>query len=320
MLVVGIGQCSWDCLAVADRYPPANSKCEVRHWQEQGGGPVATALVALSRFGVPGRFLGVVGDDTEGEKIRSCLQREGIETVGLVTRKHASSQKAFIAIENTAGSRTIFWQRPTGSPLLPEELPRDFLDGCSFLHLDGLMKDVSLSAASQARDKGIPVMLDAGSSRPGMEALANSCDYLVAAERFALEMGWDGTMEGFQSFAARFSSAVVTVTLGERGSITRHGRETFALPAFPAVTVDTTGAGDVFHGGYLFGLLQGLSLEDTIRFASAAAALKCGRIGGRAGIPDVASVLRFLDDKGVSLRAWPGVMQTPRDPSKARET
>jgi ribokinase len=307
MRVVGIGQCSWDFLAVADSYPRPDSKCEVRHWQEQGGGPVATALVALARFGAPGRFLGVVGDDAEGEKIRLSLQCEGIETAGLVTRRHASSQKAFIVIENRTGSRTIFWQRPTGNPLLPEEIRDSWLDGCSFLHLDGLMMDASLFAAAQARTHGIPVMLDAGSARPGMAELAGKCDYLVASERFALETGWDGTMKGFPHYASRFGSKVVTVTLGSRGSVTFHENETFAVPAFPAVTVDTTGAGDVFHGGYLYGLLRGLDLEDTIRFASAAAALKCGSIGGRAGIPDVRKVLGFLADNGATLQSWRSV-------------
>src|SRR5512147_1326763 len=112
MAVVGIGQCAWDVLAVVDRFPQADTKKEVLDWEEQGGGPVATALAALSRLGVSCRFHGVIGDDREGEAIRQSLIEEGIDTAGLAVRFKASSQTAFIAIDRFGGTRTIFWKRP----------------------------------------------------------------------------------------------------------------------------------------------------------------------------------------------------------------
>jgi ribokinase len=300
--VVGIGQCAWDYLAVVDSFPPVDTKQEVREWQEQGGGPVATALVALARLGIPCDFFGVTGDDVEGGRIRESLVSEGIGIQGVITRSDASSQTAFIAIERGSGTRTIFWRRPSGEPLQPEELPDDCLDDCVFLLLDGLMTDVSLFAARQARELGIPVMLDAGRVRPGMLEIAKLCDYLVASEQFAIDLGWDGRPESFLSTAQELKAPVVTITLGKRGSVTFHTDEILTVPAFPVDTVDTTGAGDVFHGGYLFGILRGLDLPDTIRFASAVAALKCTRIGGRTGIPDLAKALHFLGEKGFSFR------------------
>ncbi len=301
MRVVGIGQCSWDYLAVVDSFPASDSKAEVSEWQEQGGGPVATALVALARLGITADFHGVVGDDREGAKIRESLHSEGIDISGLVTRNMALSQKAFIAIERKSAKRTIFWERPSGAPLLPVELPEALLADCCFLLLDGLMSETSLFAAKKARSLGIPVMLDAGKVRPGMLKIARSCDYLVASEQFALDLGWAGDPAAFQPQAKRLGAPVVTITLGERGSVTYRDSEIICLPAFPVEARDTTGAGDVFHGAYAYGLLRGLDLRDTIRFASAAAAMKCRMIGGRAGIPDQAQALGFLAENKCSI-------------------
>lgn len=298
MPVVGIGQCSWDYLAVVDQFPMVDTKAEVHEWQEQGGGPVATALVTVARLGMAARFFGVVGDDSCGGKIRTSLAAEGIDVSGLLVRPGAASQTAFIAIERHSAKRTIFWQRPTGAALLPEELPADFLQDCTFLHLDGLMPDVSLAAAEQARRRGIPVMVDAGRLRPGMLELAQRCDYLVAAEQFARDLGWTGNPDTLRTTVQDLGAPVVTITLGDQGSWTVCRGSHFAIPAFPVQAVDTTGAGDVFHGAYIHGLLRGLPLADTIRFASACAALNCTRIGGRTGIPGEEETAAFLARHG----------------------
>jgi sulfofructose kinase len=303
MLMAGIGQCSWDMLALVAAYPARDSKEEVLRWEEQGGGPVATALVTAARFGHACRFCGVVGDDPLGEKVRRSLLSEGIDIDGLVVRTDAATQVAFIVIEEQGGERTIFWKRPSGAALRPQELHDSYLDGVSLLLLDGLMAEVSLHAARDARRRGIPVMLDAGRLRPGMLEIAHNCDYLVAAEQFALDLGWSGDPHRFAGEAAGLGADVVTVTLGEQGSVTWHGGEIILMPAFKVDVVDTTGAGDVFHGAYACGVMQGWPLCDTLTFASAAAALKCREIGGRKGIPGVCEVLAFLTERGVSLAA-----------------
>jgi ribokinase len=294
MAVVGIGQCAWDMLAVVDGFPQADTKKEVLVWEEQGGGPVATALAALSRLGVSCRFYGVIGDDREGDAIQQSLIEERVDVTGLVKRSNASSQTAFIAIDKSVGTRTIFWKRPSCDPLRKEELPSDFLSNAEFLLLDGLMKDVSLFAANQARKAGIPVMLDAGRVREGMLELARMSDYVVGSEEFARELEWKDDPVSFRQEVRRHGFGITTITLGARGSVTFVDDEVISCPAFPVETKDTTGAGDVFHGGYLYGLLQKWPLEDTIRFASAVAAMKCRKLGGRAGIPRLAEVQQFL--------------------------
>jgi sulfofructose kinase len=301
-VVVGIGQCAWDMLAVVDSFPDADTKKEVLVWEEQGGGPVATALAALSRLGVPCQFYGVIGDDREGAAIRRSLIEEGVAVTGLAKRTNASSQTAFIAIDKSLGTRTIFWKRPTSDPLAMEELPKDFLNDAEFLLLDGLMKDVSFFSAREARKAGIPVMLDAGRVRDGMLELARLCDYVVGSEEFARELGWKGDPGSFRQEVRKLGFGITTITLGNRGSVTFAHDEVISCPAFSVETVDTTGAGDVFHGGYLYGLLQKWPLKDAILFASAVAAMKCRKLGGRAGMPGLSEVRQFLKERGTAHR------------------
>jgi len=297
MAVVGIGQCSWDYLAMVDSYPATDTKKEVLRWEEQGGGPVATALVTLSRLGIPCRFHGVVGDDSTGQQIRHSLAKENIDVSGLLQRDGAQSQKAFIAIEKTKGTRTIFWKRPSGEELTAGELGSYFLEKGDFLLLDGLMKDVSLYAAERANHLNIPVMLDAGSLREGMIDIAARCDYVVASEEFARDLGWNDDPEHFRQTIRELGFRVTTITLGERGSVTFIRDEIIEVPAFKVNVVDTTGAGDVFHGGYIYGLLQEWEIRECVKFASAVAALKCREIGGRAGIPSLHGVMKFLEEQ-----------------------
>jgi ribokinase len=204
---------------------------------------------------------------------------------------------AFICIEKATGKRTIFWKRPSAEPLKPHELPDDFLDNVDFLLLDGLMAEVSIYAAKKAREKNIPVMLDAGRIREGMIELANICDYVVASEEFAKDLMSNEPVfdpEKAIMHMKSFNAKAVTITLGEKGSITLSGDEIFHIPAYKVEVVDTTGAGDVFHGGYIYGLLQKWDIKKVIHFASAFAALKCRKLGGRAGIPTLKEIEDFL--------------------------
>ena len=298
MHVTGLGQCSLDYLSLVDSYPDVDTKQEVLEWYEQGGGPVATALVALSRLGIACCFYGIIGDDDAGRKIRQSLTNEGIEIKGLLQRKGSSSQLAFIVVEKKTARRTIFWRRPSGEALSPDELGQDFLWGSDFLLLDGLMMDASFAAAQKAHLMNIPVLLDAGSARPGMLELARLCDYVVASEDFAEGAGWKLTPGGLLKEAGTLGVKALTITRGARGSISVSGDQIVEMPAFKVETVDTTGAGDVFHAGYIYCLLQGWDLERVVRFASALAAIKCMKMGGQQGIPGLNEVTQFLHDRG----------------------
>ena len=293
MKVAGLGQCSLDHLLIVDSYPKNDTKNEVTEWTVSGGGPVATALVSLSRLGVECDFYGITGDDENGSSIMESLISENVGTSGLTRRAKSSSQVAFIVVEKETGKRTVFWKRPSSDPLKPGELPGNFPCNADFLLLDGLMIEASLYAAKKARELAVPVMLDAGSVRKGMLELIPFCDYVVSSEEFARELVNTAASSFPEKALTHIKSLGVktaTVTLGDRGSITSSGNKVFHTPAFSIKAVDTTGAGDVFHGGYIYGLLQKLNINDVVRFASAFAALKCRMPGGRAGIPTLKEV------------------------------
>lgn len=298
MKVAGLGQCSLDYIAAVDGFPAEDTKEEALSMTIQGGGPVATALVSLSRLGVRTFFMGSVSDDRAGEEIKRGLREEGVDTRGLKVKKGGFSQRAFIIVNRANGSRTILWQRPSAGGLSPRGLDPALIRNKDLLMLDGLMAGASLKAAKIARSSGVPVMLDAGSLREGILDIAALSDYIVASADFARELA--GTPLAAIKKLSALRPAAITVTLGEKGSLTWHGDRILRLPAFRVRAVDTTGAGDVFHGGYAYGILKGWDMRKTVEFASAFAALKCLKPGGRAGIPALGRTLRFM--KGGSAR------------------
>ena len=293
MRVVGIGQCTWDLIAIVPDHPPADAKVDVLEWHEDGGGPAATALVALARFGASCAFAGVRGDDVAGDRIAASLSREGIDISGLVVRTGEKSQLAFVSVARETAKRTIFCRRPSGSALAPDEVPACLLDDADFLLVDGTMPEAAVAAAMAARRRGIPVMVDAGTLRPGLPEMMHNASYVAGPETFFHRLGWDGTGSGMSTLRREYGNPVVTVTLGEKGSLT-WGDEFIDMPAFAIRAVDTTGAGDVFHGGYIYGLLRGWNLRQTVEFASAVAALSCTALGGRQGIPTMAEAMSFI--------------------------
>jgi sulfofructose kinase len=283
--VFGLGQCSLDHLAGIRGYPPPDTKCEFSAMEIQGGGPVATALVALSRWGLSCAFSGVVGDDEWGEKIRASLQAEGIETGGLLTRPDSASQFAFIAAEAGTGRRTIFWRRPTGPPPSPAEVPWPLLMNAAIFHTDGLFIDAALAAAKAARNSGVTVSVDAGTIREGMLNLARWSDCFIASETFSRTLVGGDDPEGACRKLAELGPRIVGVTLGARGYAGLAGGKFVRRPAHPADALDTTGCGDVFHAGFLFGLHQKWDVEKCFEFAAWAAGRVSTRLGGRSGIP-----------------------------------
>ena len=293
--VVGLGQCSLDILGQIDQYPELDQKAELNSLLMQGGGPVATALVTLVRLGVPVAFIGAVGDDEYGEKIAAGLREENVDCRFLRKVSESNSQVAFISVDGE-GHRNIFWHRGSAVPTLPQDFSALMKSGVKVHHLDGLHLEVALSAAKIARDSKVTTVLDAGTLRPGLEKLLPLIDHLVVAEKFACQYIGRHDPEAALDELSRLGGKAVTVTLGTKGSVTLdEDGEFFHQPAFDVKAVDTTGCGDVFHGGYIYGLLQDWPLKETVRFASACAALKTRALGGRTAIPHLSEVEEFLN-------------------------
>jgi len=186
--VFGLGQCCIDYIVLVENYPPPDAKCEFSQMVVEGGGPVATALVALSRWGVACAFAGVAGEDRFGVMIHKSLVQAGVDADGLLVRKKHESQFAFIVAEPGVGRRTVFWRRPTGPPPRPDEIDLTPLARAKVFHTDGLFIEAALAAAREAKLARVAVVVDAGSLREGMLDLARLSDYFIASEKFARQI------------------------------------------------------------------------------------------------------------------------------------
>jgi sulfofructose kinase len=288
--VFGLGQSSLDYIGKISDFPAPDVKCEFNDMVMQGGGPVATALVALARWRLSCYFAGTIGDDYFGRMIEDSLKDEGINIGGIVRREGSSSQFAFIMAEPYKARRTIFWQRPAGTPIRPEEVDITMLRKSRVFHTDGLFTEASIFAAGDAKMFGIPVVVDAGTLRDGMLELAGMSDYFIVSETFARQFsGSDDPADACRKLA-EFGPRVTGVTLGKDGYVALAEGKVIRKPAYPVDAVDTTGCGDVFHAGFIYGLVRKWDLEKSLDFAAWAAAMVSMKMGGRTGIPTTAEM------------------------------
>jgi sulfofructose kinase len=289
--VVGLGLNAMDTICVVPVFPRHNTKTHMREVRVEPGGQVATALTTCARLGLRARYIGSVGNDSWGKAQLASLEEENLE---LHVRKvdGVASQVAIIVIEEGIGERTILWRRDPALQFPVGELHREWITSGRVLHLDGCDRDASIQAARWAREAGMPVVIDIDEIYDeSTHELLKVVDYLIASSDFTRDPG---------ELADRYGCGVVGITAGVEGSVfLAHGKR-IESPAFRVPVADTTGAGDVFHGGFIYGLLQKWNLEDVIRFAHAVAAMKCMKIGARRGIPTLAEVQTFLaEHKGV---------------------
>jgi len=293
--VVGLGQVCVDYVGRVPGYPVEDSKTELEELFTSCGGPAATALVTLARSGVATSFLCSISDDPFGVQIVETLGKEGVDTSCLKITPGCTSQFAFIAVTRGEGKRTIFWSRSSVPELTPKEVSLDRFPEARILHLDGLMLDAGKEAALQARQRDMTVVMDAGTLRDGSLDLVKRVDVLIASEAFAEALAGDGgSVQSALKKLMKMGPREVVITLGARGSIGLDGHGMVRQAAFPVTSRDTTGAGDVFHGAYIYGLLQGWPMARCMAYASAAAALKCMNGGGWRGIPGIEAIQDFV--------------------------
>lgn len=294
--VVGVGIASWDLIGVVSHEPIWGSKQPLARWIEGGGGPVATALVTLTRLGLRTCLVSAVGQDTYGEKILADLQREGV-TTDYIRTFPGESHTAFVLVEPEHGKRTVWWHNDQAVfEALASNLTvvRPLITQARALLLDTHLPEIGLLAAHWMRSAGGIVMIDAERYSERTARLLPHCTAIVVSERFAREA--TGQSDGFQAARSLYAQyqTLVVVTAGERGCWCVDADDAFHMPTFLVPVLDTTGAGDVFHGSFLYGMLQGWPIREVARFASATAALKCRAYGGRNGIPSYPEVQQFL--------------------------
>jgi sulfofructose kinase len=295
--VVGVGYCAVDYLGIVPKYPAVDEKVRIAEFSVQGGGLIATAMVAVKRLGARALYIGKVGGDDFGRFIIAELQKESLDTSRVVVDPKGTSQFAFIAIDRDTGKRTIFWT-PSGVMLEPEEIGKEDILAGKVLQVDSHYPRAALQAALWANEAGIPVVMDAGTMRDGSAEIAEKTDALITSTPYARHFTGQDDPERAARMMFNERRLVSAVTLGDKGCVYVTKDGTFHQPAFKVDVVDTTGCGDVFHGAFSFGLAKGWPIPQIMEFAAAVAAMKCTKLGGRAGIPTYAQAVDSLRARG----------------------
>jgi len=285
--VLAIGLNATDTLIRVPRFPAFDSKTKILASALLPGGQAATAAVACQRWGLRSRYVGKIGDDSAGRLQRAEFAREGVEA-HLIEVPNCPSQSAFIIVDECTGERTILWQRDERLDLQPEELPREWIRGARLVHVDGHPCAPAAAAARWAREASAVVTADLDNLYPGIEALLEVVDFMIGSREFPERLlGIPDLLESLPEITRRFGCRVAGATLGREGVLAWDGTQFHYCPAFRVDTVDTTGAGDLFHAGFAYALLRGDILPEILEFSCAAAGLNCTAPGARGGIRPV---------------------------------
>lgn len=288
-VVVGVGINATDTVIRLPRFPTVDSKVEVTSTDVKAGGQVASAMVACRRWGLETRYVGKIGDDPAGQFQVAEMQREGVEA-HWITARDCMSQSAYILVDEPSGERTVLWRREPRVALQPGDIKREWIQGARVLLVDGHDTAAATQAARWARDEAIPVVADFDNLYSGVEALLQFVDFPITSKDFPTRLtGEISLLKSLPKVLSTFKCRLVGATLGRLGVLTWDGSRFVLCPGFRVNAVDTTGAGDVFHGAFLYGLVNAWRVEEILEFSCAAAALNCEALGARGGI-------RSLDD------------------------
>ena len=275
-----------DTLIIVPHHPQRGSKVESDSVSVLPGGQVASAVFACQQWGLRGRYVGKLGDDAAAALHRHEFARAGVETQ-IVTAHGCASHQSFILVD-PSGERTVIRRHDDNLLLQPAELKREWISNARALLVDGCDTAAATTAAGWAREAHIPVIADFDEAYPGIEELMKSVDYLIVSRDFPQMVCGDHDLKNSLPLLQRqFKCRLTAATLGSDGVLAWDGQRFHQACAFQVPVVDTTGAGDVFHAGFIYALLQGWPLQRQLDFACAAAALNCTANGARGGIHTV---------------------------------
>jgi sulfofructose kinase len=305
--VVGVGLNATDTVLTVPRFPAYGGKVPFTREFYSVGGQVATAMVACAALGLRAKYIGTVGDDERGRIQMESLCASGIDLTHVQQRAGCANQSAYIVVDESTGERTIFWNRPNCLAISPAEIAPDQITCARLLHIDGHDTAAVEHAARIARGHGIPVTVDVDTIYPGFERVLPLVDYLIGSAEFPKR--WTGVEDPIEALTAIHKSCgmrVAAMTLGAYGALAYAGGRFHYSPAFAVECVDTTGAGDVFHGAFCYSVLQHMPIAAALEFSNAMAALNCTAPGARGRIAGVEEVLRFAQS-GMARRSDPAM-------------
>jgi sulfofructose kinase len=296
--LVGIGLNATDTLLLVNHFPAYAGKVPFETEILSPGGQVASAMVTAAKLGLRVKYIGTVGDDERGRMQIDSLRETGIDLDDVEIRENCPNQTAYIVIDQSTGERTVFWSRPACLRLAPESITLEKIAGARMLHVDGHDTQAVEKAAKLARSKNIPVSCDVDTIYHGFDRVLESVDYLVASSEFPSQ--WTSEPDPFRALETirnEHKMRCAAMTLGSHGALALIDGKFVYSPAFVVNCVDTTGAGDIFHGAFCYAVLQGMPMLETLEFANAMAALNCTKLGARGGIATAAEA-RALIERG----------------------
>ena len=294
--VSGAGVCCLDHIFVAPRIVWGGT-AKVEEYRVQGGGLVGTALVACARLGATCFLFSFLSHDEVGAQVASELAAEGIKLEGVAGIPEGTSPFSFIHVDSRSGERTIFHRPAAGleRAVLPD-LSR--IAECDVLLVDDYYPDLALAAARTAHRAGVPVVADLTVSLNKCPELFPEISILIAPRAFAAQIGYAGDLPGALQAIHKLGPETAIITLGREGYLYSSPEGQGEGKAFKVAAVDTTGAGDAFHGAFAYGLAQHWEIQRCAEFAAAVAAIKCTKPGGRTGLPTFLQAVHFLKVNG----------------------
>jgi len=307
--VIGLGMTTLDILMRLQDMPTWERGTRLSDFSFEGGGPVGTAMVAAAKLGARVGFVGTAGNDEAADLKLRFIANVGIDLSRLVIRDAPEDQVVFVYVHAQTGERVFAGVERWGeNALQPEELDRDYITSAEILHLEGFHPKAALQAARWMREAGKTVVLDgsktSGPVRGQMRELVHNVDVLISGSGFVQGLTDKPDREDAMRATLDLGPRIVVQTEGEDGCYTVTRDDNFHIPAIQCQVIDTTGAGDVFHGAYILGLLRGWTLRQNAQFATAVSAIKCGSLGGRAGIPSFTQVVDYLKPRGIDVAAF----------------
>ena len=301
---VGFGLNAVDHLVVVPAYPEFDSKIRFVEHRRCPGGQTATAMVALQRFGFKTAYAGRFGSDDEGAFGLASVQDAGVNVEFTEVVPGARNQLAFILIDARNGERTIIWDRDDRLAYRPEEAPMSLAARGRLLHLDAHDPPACIEMARAAHEAKAIVSADIDNAYDGLLELLPHIDVLITSRELPHRLtGIADERASLVEMKARYGCALVGMTMGKRGALVYFDGKFFQSPAYevPGGCRDTTGAGDAFHGGFLYGVLRGEDIETCLRLANATAALKCRDLGARTALPSLQELEEFLGQSPITL-------------------
>lgn len=291
--VVGVGLNAADTLVLVPHHPAQGSKVEAESVTLLPGGQVATAVIACQRWGMATRYVGKLGDDVAGTIHRKEFESAGVETQ-IVTVQRCASHRSFILVAPD-GERTVVCHHDERLALSPDDLNHQWIVNARSLLVDGYDTGAAITAAGWAREAQIPVIADFDEAYPRIEELLKNVDYSIVSRGFPQQICHEHDLKkSLPKLHSHFGSKLTAATLGTDGVLAWDGKEFHHARAFLVPAVDTTGAGDIFHAGFIYALLQGWPLARQLDFACAAAALNCTAQGARGGIRPVSEIENLM--------------------------